>query len=146
MDRLGSLVVIAPAHRAGYPGSNPGTGKNFSFKLLYIFTYYFFFSMLFFFKIILLVVYSVHLNPIFYNLIHRYKCPQPITLSILKSPNWSIKFDTRICEESTWTIIFSWFFFPLHVENPLPSLSKVFMNLFEIPIASLVTAVLLMFN
>ena len=29
MDRLGGLVVIAPAHRAGEPGSNPGPGENF---------------------------------------------------------------------------------------------------------------------
>ena len=28
-DRLGGLVVIAPAHRAGDPGSNPGPGNNF---------------------------------------------------------------------------------------------------------------------
>ena len=34
MDRLGSLVVIAPARRAGEPGSNPGSGENFSLKLL----------------------------------------------------------------------------------------------------------------
>ena len=33
MDRLDSLVVIAPAHRAGDPGSNPGPGENFSLKL-----------------------------------------------------------------------------------------------------------------
>ena len=34
MDRLGSLVVIAPVCRAGDPGSNPGQGENFSLKLL----------------------------------------------------------------------------------------------------------------
>ena len=34
-DRLGGLVVIAPARRAGDPGSIPGPGSNFSleFKL-----------------------------------------------------------------------------------------------------------------
>ena len=31
MDRLGGLVVIAPA---GDPGSNPGPGETFSLKLL----------------------------------------------------------------------------------------------------------------
>ena len=36
MDRLGGLVVIAPARRAGDPGSNPGPGENFSLKLLII--------------------------------------------------------------------------------------------------------------
>ena len=30
VDRLGGLVVIAPARRAGDPGSNPGPGENFS--------------------------------------------------------------------------------------------------------------------
>ena len=34
VDRLGSLVVIAPAHRARDPGLNPGLGENFSLKLL----------------------------------------------------------------------------------------------------------------
>ena len=34
MDRLGSVVVIAPAHRAGDPGSNPGPGDNCSLNLL----------------------------------------------------------------------------------------------------------------
>ena len=34
MDRLGGLVVIAPAHIAGDLVSNPGTGENFSLKLL----------------------------------------------------------------------------------------------------------------
>ena len=34
MDRLGGLVVIAPAGRAGDPGSNPGPNENFSFTLL----------------------------------------------------------------------------------------------------------------
>ena len=34
MNRLGGLVVIAPARRAGDPGSNPGPGENFSLKLL----------------------------------------------------------------------------------------------------------------
>ena len=29
VDRLGGLVVITPARRAGYPGSNPGPGENF---------------------------------------------------------------------------------------------------------------------
>ena len=29
MDHLGGLVVIAPARRAGDPGSNPGPGENF---------------------------------------------------------------------------------------------------------------------
>ena len=28
------LVIIAPAHRAGDPSSNPGPGENFSLKLL----------------------------------------------------------------------------------------------------------------
>ena len=34
VDRLGGLVVIAPARRAGDPGSNPGPGGNFSLILL----------------------------------------------------------------------------------------------------------------
>ena len=34
VDHLAGLVVIAPTHRAGDPGSNPGSGKNFSLKLL----------------------------------------------------------------------------------------------------------------
>ena len=34
MDRLGGLVVIAPAPRAGDPGSNPSPGENFSLKVL----------------------------------------------------------------------------------------------------------------
>ena len=34
VDRLGGLVVIAPARRAGDPGSIPGPGENFSLKLL----------------------------------------------------------------------------------------------------------------
>ena len=34
MDRVGSFVDIAPARRAGDPGSNPGPGENFSLKLL----------------------------------------------------------------------------------------------------------------
>ena len=34
LDRLGGLVVIAPARRAGDPGSIPGPGENFSLKLL----------------------------------------------------------------------------------------------------------------
>ena len=34
MGRLGGLVVIAPARRARYPGSNSGPGENFSLKLL----------------------------------------------------------------------------------------------------------------
>ena len=34
VDRLDALVVIAPARRAGDPGSNPGQGENFSLKLL----------------------------------------------------------------------------------------------------------------
>ena len=29
VDRLGGLVVIAPARIAGDPGSNPGPGENF---------------------------------------------------------------------------------------------------------------------
>ena len=29
VDCLGCLVVIAPARRAGDPGSNPGPGQNF---------------------------------------------------------------------------------------------------------------------
>ena len=29
MDRLGGLVVIAPARGAGDPGSNSGPGENF---------------------------------------------------------------------------------------------------------------------
>ena len=29
VDLLGGLVVIAPARRAGDPGSNPGPGENF---------------------------------------------------------------------------------------------------------------------
>ena len=40
VDRLGGLVVIALAHRAVDPGSNPGPGENFSLKLLiYIYVY-----------------------------------------------------------------------------------------------------------
>ena len=34
MDRLSDLVIIAPARRAGDPGSNPGPGENCSLKLL----------------------------------------------------------------------------------------------------------------
>ena len=34
VDRLGGLVVIAPARRAGDLGSNPDLGENFSLKLL----------------------------------------------------------------------------------------------------------------
>ena len=34
MDRLGGLVVIAPARRAGDPGSIPGPGENCFLKLL----------------------------------------------------------------------------------------------------------------
>ena len=34
MDRLGGLVVIAPARIAGDPGSNPGSCKSFSLKML----------------------------------------------------------------------------------------------------------------
>ena len=30
--RLGGLMVIAPARRAGDPGSNPGPGENFFLK------------------------------------------------------------------------------------------------------------------
>ena len=33
-DRLGGLVVVAPARRAGDPGSIPGPGESFSLKLL----------------------------------------------------------------------------------------------------------------
>ena len=29
VDCLGGLVVIAPARRAGDPGTNPGPGENF---------------------------------------------------------------------------------------------------------------------
>ena len=29
VNHLGGLVVIAPASRAGDPGSNPGPGENF---------------------------------------------------------------------------------------------------------------------
>ena len=37
---MGDLVVIAPARRAGDPGSNPGPGENFSLKMLkYIYIY-----------------------------------------------------------------------------------------------------------
>ena len=40
MDRLGGLVVIRSARRAGDPGSNPGPGKNLSLMLLiYIYIY-----------------------------------------------------------------------------------------------------------
>ena len=34
MDRLGGLVVIAPACRAGDPGSILGPGENFALELL----------------------------------------------------------------------------------------------------------------
>ena len=34
MDRLGGLVVTAPARRAGDLGSIPGPDENFSLKLL----------------------------------------------------------------------------------------------------------------
>ena len=34
MDCLGDLVFIAPMHRVGDLGSNPGSGENFSLKLL----------------------------------------------------------------------------------------------------------------
>ena len=34
MDLLGDLVFIAPARRAGDPGSNSGPGEHFSLKLL----------------------------------------------------------------------------------------------------------------
>ena len=34
VDCLGGLVVIAPARKAGGPGSNPGSGENCSHKLL----------------------------------------------------------------------------------------------------------------
>ena len=34
MDRLGSLMVIAPGRRARDPCSNPGPGENFSLKLI----------------------------------------------------------------------------------------------------------------
>ena len=41
VDRLGGLVVIAPARIVGDPGSNPGPGENFSLKLLiYIYCIY----------------------------------------------------------------------------------------------------------
>ena len=42
MDRLGGLVVIAPARRGGGPGSNPGQGENFSLKLLKLCIIFFF--------------------------------------------------------------------------------------------------------
>ena len=32
-DRMGGLVVIAPARRAGDPGSNPGPARILSLKL-----------------------------------------------------------------------------------------------------------------
>ena len=38
VDRLGGLVVIAPARRTGDPGSNPGPGENFSHIIIF-FTY-----------------------------------------------------------------------------------------------------------
>ena len=42
MDRLVDLVAIAPARRAGDPGSNPGPGEHFSLKLLiYIYIRYY---------------------------------------------------------------------------------------------------------
>ena len=34
MERLGGLVGIAPARRAGEPGSIPGPGEIFSLKIL----------------------------------------------------------------------------------------------------------------
>ena len=34
VDSLGDLLVIAPARRAGDPGSNLDPGENFSLKLL----------------------------------------------------------------------------------------------------------------
>ena len=34
VDRLGDLVVIAPARIAGDPGSNPGPARIFSLNLL----------------------------------------------------------------------------------------------------------------
>ena len=34
MDRQGGLVVIAPARRAGDPGSIPGPGESFFLNLL----------------------------------------------------------------------------------------------------------------
>ena len=34
VDRLGGVVVIEPARRAGDPGLNPGPGENFSLKFL----------------------------------------------------------------------------------------------------------------
>ena len=36
MDRLGGLVVIAPARRAGDPGSNPGPGEDFFSQIINI--------------------------------------------------------------------------------------------------------------
>ena len=38
MDRLGGLVVIAPARRVGDPGSNPGRAENSSL-VIYIYIY-----------------------------------------------------------------------------------------------------------
>ena len=34
LNRLGDLVVIAPARRSGDPDSHPGPGENISHKLL----------------------------------------------------------------------------------------------------------------
>ena len=34
VDRLGGLVIIVPARRAGDPGLNPGPARIFSLKLL----------------------------------------------------------------------------------------------------------------
>ena len=36
VDRLSGLVVIAPARRAGDPGSNPGPGENLFSKIINI--------------------------------------------------------------------------------------------------------------
>ena len=36
VDGLGGLVVIAPARRAGDPGSNPGPGENFFSQIINI--------------------------------------------------------------------------------------------------------------
>ena len=37
VDRLGGLVVIVPARRAGDPGSNPGPGENFFSLIVHFF-------------------------------------------------------------------------------------------------------------
>ena len=39
MDRLGGLVVIAPARRAGDPGSIPGPGENFIYVWMHLYIF-----------------------------------------------------------------------------------------------------------